>query len=114
MAVTTSESVTPSTVNGAPVEKAPEPVVAEPKEVAKDLVEIELFHQFSNNYSVPEAEALGLKHDGVGRVFYGPGKVKVDRDTADDLLRRQQAVLKSENDRMNGTDRTSGQLANLG
>lgn len=77
-----------------------ETTAQEPVQEAPKTKEIELFYTFVNN--------------GNTVTVYEPGKHTLDVDTADDLLRRQSELMKSERDRMEGTDRSKGHIGRLG
>lgn len=102
MPATTTERLKPSTVNGAvQAPETPEVPSEEKVDKGQGMVEIELTHQFVNSYTAAEAAAHGLPYTD-GKVVFGPGKVKVRRDIAEDLHRRQQAVYQSNLDRIDG------------
>lgn len=103
MAVANSETLKPKAVEE-PVTPVEAPQEAPQQPVKEDLVEVVLSEQFTNI----RAESEG------GTITYGPGVVKVDRDTADDLIRRQSAYSQMEKDRLEGMKNNPYSNVNVG
>lgn len=102
MAKTTTETVQPQPAFAEPVEK--EQAAPQPQPEAQDeLVTLQLQNQYINNRS--EAEG--------GIQVFGPGRVSVPANIADDLLRREQESLAGERAVIYGAEHTKnkGHLA---
>ncbi len=78
------------------------------QEAVSKLVSVDCMNYKFVNLSVKQSD--GSFKD----MHFGPGKVNVDADTAEDLQRRVQECIRSDFERINGADKTMGHAGHIG